>query len=70
MCKVWVLFHVLVFMSFVSKISLSYCVMLPCLHISLLLVPLFYVSCSDWLSCSLCHVPIGLFLSCVSQGLL
>ncbi len=36
----------------------------PCPHVLMLLVPLFIVSCSDWLSSSCVLFPIGLFLSC------
>ncbi len=52
--------------SFILKFGYGSCLCpaSPALMSSLLLVPLFNVSCSDWLSCSLCHVPFGLFLSC------
>ncbi len=40
----------------------------PFPHVFMLLVSLFNVSCFDWLSCSLCHVPIGCLshVSCFS----
>ncbi len=56
----WVLFHVLVFHVFYFEVS----------HGSrLCLASLSLMSSCYWFPCSLCHVPIGLFLSCVSQCL-
>ncbi len=57
-------FMFLFFMSFILKLVMVLVSCFPFPHVFMLLVPLFNVSGSDWLSCSLCHVLIGLFMSC------
>ncbi len=60
----WVLFHVLVLMSFILKFSYSSCLVHASL-VALPLVPLFIVSCSHWLMS--CHVIISSVCSLVGS---
>ncbi len=60
----WVLFHVLVLMSFILKFSYSSCLVHASL-VALPLVPLFIVSCSHWLLS--CHVIISSVCSLVGS---